>query len=246
MLINSLSLLADSYVSMEKIACTEEHRELLFNIPLFRDLPQNVKSTLLSRLDYQIFHINKKDEIARQGTPCKRLYVLLKGKLRADIIDGSGNEVMIEYINAPRAFATPHLFNTVDNRLPVTFTALEESILFTASRESTFKLISEEPNILRSFLCITGNCNKCTVSRLNVLSHKNVRDRFVAYLFEHKQSDSPQIQIMHNQVQLAEYLNVTRPALSKEINKMVKEGLIKAEGKIIELLKGNHPGNYLL
>lgn len=246
MLINSLSLLADSYVSMEKTACTEEHRELLFNIPLFRDLPQNVKSTLLSRLDYQIFHINKKDEIARQGTPCKRLYVLLKGKLRADIIDGSGNEVMIEYINAPRAFATPHLFNTVDNRLPVTFTALEESILFTASRESTFKLISEEPNILRSFLCITGNCNKCTVSRLNVLSHKNVRDRFVAYLFEHKQSDSPQIQIMHNQVQLAEYLNVTRPALSKEINKMVKEGLIKAEGKIIELLKGNHPGNYLL
>lgn len=234
------------HINMEKIICTEEHKELLFQIPLFRDLPQNVKSTLLERLDYQIFHVDKKDEVARQGTPCKRLYVLLKGKLRADIIDGSGNEVMIENIIAPRAFATPHLFNTVDNRLPVTFTALEESILFTASKESTFKLISEEPNILRSFLCITGNCNKCTVARLNVLSYKNVRDRFVAYIFEHKRSDSAQIQIMHNQVQLAEYLNVTRPALSKEINKMVKEGLIRTEGKIVELLKGNHPGNYLL
>lgn len=231
---------------MEKIACTEEHKELLFQIPLFRDLPQNVKSTLLERLDYQVYDIRKKDEVARQGTPCKRLYVLLKGKLRADIIDGSDNEVMIEHIIAPRAFATPHLFNNVDNRLPVTFTAVEDSILFTASRESTFKLISEEPNILRSFLCITGNCNKCTVSRLNVLSHKNVRDRFVAYLFEHKTSDSSQIKVMHNQVQLAEYLNVTRPALSKEINKMVKEGLIATDGKMVELLKGNHPGNYLL
>lgn len=231
---------------MERISCTEEHRELLFQIPLFRDLPQNIKSTLLDRLDYQVYHADKKDEVARQGTPCKRLYVLLKGRLRADIIDGSGNEVIIEYLVAPRAFATPHLFNTVDNRLPVTFTALEDSILFTASKESAFKLISEEPGILRNFLCITGNCNKCTVARLNVLSYKNVRDRFVAYLFEHKRSDSSRIQLMHNQVQLAEYLNVTRPALSKEINKMVKEGLITVDGKTVELLKGNYAEGYLL
>lgn len=231
---------------MEKISCTEEHRELLFQIPLFRDLPQNIKSTLLDRLDYQVYQVDKKDEVARQGTPCKRLYVLLKGRLRADIIDGSGNEVIIEYLVAPRAFATPHLFNTVDNRLPVTFTALEDGILFTASKESAFKLISEEPGILRNFLCITGNCNKCTVARLNVLSYKNVRDRFVAYLFEHKRSDSSRIQLMHNQVQLAEYLNVTRPALSKEINKMVKEGLITVDGKTVELLKGNYAEGYLL
>lgn len=231
---------------MEKITPTTEHIELLFQIPLFRDLPQNLKSTLLERLDYQLYHIHKKDEVARQGTPCKRLYVLLKGQLRADIIDGSGNEVIIEYITAPRAFATPHLFNTKDNRLPVTFTALEESILFTASKESTFKLISEEPSILRNFLCITGNCNKCTVSRLNVLSYKNVRDRFAAYLFEHKRSGTSLINIMHNQAQLAEYLNVTRPALSKEINKMIKEGLIRTEGKTVELLKGDYLDYYLL
>lgn len=231
---------------MKKITCTDEHKELLFGIPLFRDLPRNVKSTLLDRLDYHVYHIDKKDEIARQGTPCKCLYVLLKGKLRADIIDGSGNEVIIEYIIAPRAFATPHLFNTTDNRLPVTFTALEESILLTASKESTFKLISEEPNILRNFLCITGNCNKCTVSRLNVLSHKNIRNRFVTYLFEHKRPEAARITMMHNQVQLAEYLNVTRPALSKEINRMIKEGLIRIEDKTVELLKGNAPEMYQL
>lgn len=230
---------------MEKINCTEEHKIFIFQIPLFRDLPMNVKTTLLDRLDYQLYHIDKKDEVIRQGTPCKRLYVLLKGKLKVDIIDGSGNEVMIEYIIAPRAFATPHLFNDTDNRLPATFTALEESILFTASKESTFKLISEEPGILKNFLCVTGNCNRCTVSRLKVLSYKNVRDRFVSYLFELKAPHSSLIQTVHNQVQLAEYLNVTRPALSKEINKMVKENLIRIEGRTVELLKSNLIENYL-
>ena len=166
---------------------------------------------------------------------CKKLYVLLEGKLRVDIIDGLGNEVMIEYIVAARAFATPHLFSS-DGVLPATFTAMEDSTLLTASKESMFKLISEEPKILHNFLCITGNCNVCTVSRLKTLSRKTVRERFVVYLLEHKKKNSSTVNIIHNQATLAEYLNVTRPALSKEINKMIKEGIIEMDGKTVRVL----------
>lgn len=84
------------------------------------------------------------------------------------------------------------------------------------------------------------------MSRLNVLSHKDVRGRLVTYFFEQKESGSHKVQILHNQVQLANYMNVTRQALLKEIKKMIKEKLIKVEGKTIELLKGNRPEYYLL
>ena len=90
--------------------------------------------------------------------------------------------------------------------------------------------------MLHNFLCIAGNCNICTVSRLKPLSRKTVRERFIVYLFEHKKKDSLIVEIMHTQSQLAEYLNVSRPALSKEINKIIKEGLITMEGKKIEIL----------
>lgn len=220
---------------MEKILLNEEHEQLLVAIPLFRDLPHNIKQGLLEKLDYSIYNIEKKDIIANQGTPCKKLYVLLKGKLRVDIIDGLGNRVMIEYIVAPRAFATPHLF-TSNNTLPATFTAIENSILFTATKESTFKLISEDPKVLHNFLCITGNCNICTVSRLKTLSRKTVRERFIVYLLEHKTPHSTSVTLVHTQSELAEYLNVTRPALSKEINKMIKEGIIQMTGKKLEVL----------
>lgn len=182
-----------------------------------------------------MYEINKKDIIATQGTLCKKLYVLLEGKLRVDIIDGLGNEVMIEYIIAARAFATPHLFST-DGVLPATFTAIEDGILFTASKESMFKLISQEPKILHNFLCITGNCNVCTVTRLKTLSRKTVRERFVVYLLEHRKKNTTTVNIIHNQATLAEYLNVTRPALSKEINKMIKERIIEMEGKTVRIL----------
>ena len=147
--------------------------------------------------------------------------MLLEGKLRTDIIDGLGNEVMIEYIIAPRTFATPHLFNS-DNTLPATFTALEYSVVLMATKDSTFKVISQDPQVLHNFLCIAGNCNICTVSRLKPLSRKTVRERFIVYLFEHKKKDSLIVEITHTQSQLAEYLNVSRPALSKEINKIIK------------------------
>ena len=108
---------------MRKITLTDKHQELLFQIPLFRDLPLNIKHSLLDRLDISLYSVDKKDIIATQGTLCKKLYVLLEGKLRVDIIDGLGNEVMIEYIVAARAFATPHLFSS-DGVLPATFTAM--------------------------------------------------------------------------------------------------------------------------
>ena len=220
---------------MRKITLTDEYKEQLFLIPLFRDLPLNIKHSLLDRLDISVYEVNKKDIIATQGTLCKKLYVLLEGKLRVDIIDGLGNEVMIEYIVAARAFATPHLFSS-DGTLPATFTAIEDGILLTASKESMFKLISEEPKILHNFLCITGNCNVYTVTRLKTLSRKTVRERFVVYLLEHRKKNTTTVNIIHNQATLAEYLNVTRPALSKEINKMIKEGIIEMEGKTVRIL----------
>lgn len=220
---------------MELTQCTSEHEELLFKIPLFRDLPLNVKQQLLDRLDYNLYTIAKGEVLLRQNTICKHLYVLLKGKLRVDIIDALGNEVLIEYIVAPRAFATPHLFKT-DGTLPATFTVLEDGIFLTATKDSVFELITEFPDILKSFLCISGNCTKCTVSRLRALSHKNIRNRFIVYLFEQRESEDHILEIEHNQVQLADYLCVTRPALSKEINKMIKEGLIDMKGKRVRIL----------
>lgn len=229
---------------MRKISLTDTHLSKLFQIPLFGNLPDNIRHSLLEKLDFVVYAADKKEIVVTQGTPCNKLYVLLEGKLRTDIIDGLGNEVMIEYIVSPRTFATPHLFNS-NNTLPATFTAVEDSVVLMATKESTFKVISQDPQVLHNFLCIVGNCDICTVSRLKPLSRKTVRERFIVYLYEHKKKDSLVVNIMHTQSQLAEYLNVTRPALSKEINKMSKEGLLTMEGKRIEILDSLSLEKYL-
>lgn len=213
---------------------TDAQINIIYKIPLFRNLPLNIKDSLLERLDYVVVEASRGEIIAKQGTLCNHLTVLLKGELEVNIIDASGNKVKVEKLVAPRAFATPHLFSET-NIYPATFFVKENVTLFKATRESFFKLISGEPDVLKSFLAVTGNCNHCTVTRLRILSFKGIRTRFVYYLLENRKNENTSV-LLHNQVELAEYLGVSRPALSKEINNLVKEGLISIEKKEVKLL----------
>lgn len=215
---------------MKIIEFNDYYRDILFSIPLFRDLNSYIKKRLIQELDFGLYRIQNNEIVAEQGEACFRLYILLKGELEVNIIDANGNEVLIENIVAPRAFATPHLFKE-DNRFPATFKTIEESILLTATKDSTFRLISEYPDILRNFLCVSGKCNVCTTMRLDVLSRKTIRERILVYFLKKLDKNSNVIKMSHTLTQLAEYLNVTRPALSTEFNKMEKEGLIKRMSK---------------
>lgn len=219
---------------METVIFNNFYRDKLFSISLFDNLPDQVKNEIVKTLDIRLYEINEKTVVLKQGNLCCNLYVLLEGKLEVNIIDANGNEVLIEYIEAPRAFATPHLFKK-DNRLPATFRTLEKSVLLTATKDSTFDLISKYPDVLRNFLCIAGNCDVCTTMRLDVLSRKTIRERILVYLFKRLDRKTYTVRMTCTLTQLADYINVTRPALSTEFNKMEKEGLIIRKSDCIEL-----------
>lgn len=222
---------------------TDQQIDLIYKLPLFRTMTDEFRETLFDRLDYSVSKITKGEIVIRQDTPCLHLHILLEGNLEVNIVDVSGNCIKVENIIGPRAFATPHLFNGNDT-FPATFTALEDGVLFRATKESVFDLISSNPELLKVFLKIRGNCNACTISRLRILSHKTIRSRFIYYLFERKQSDTLAV-MEHNQTQLAEYLNVSRPALAKEIKLMIDEELIELSGRDVIILSSSKLLKYI-
>ena len=222
---------------------TEQQISIIQRIPLFRGMSDEWKKGVLERLDYTVQTIARGETVIRQDTVCNHLHILLKGNLEVNIVDVSGNNVKVENIVAPRAFATPHLFDG-NNIFPATFTAIEDGILLKATKDSVFQLISSEPELLKNFLRLTGNCNACTVSRLRILSYKSIRSRFIYYILEHRTS-SIHATMEHNQTQLAEYLGVTRPALANELKRMADEGLIKVDGKEVDLLANGSFLKYL-
>lgn len=92
------------------------------------------------------------------------------------------------------------------------------------------------PVLLHNFLCVSTSCNKCTMTRLRVLSFRGIRSRYIYYLIDHLKEGEDTVDMEHNQVQLAEYFGVTRPALSKEINKLVDSGFIRISRNKVKVL----------
>lgn len=220
---------------MKSLSFDTYYKDKLLSIPLFNDLSSSLKNEILKKLDFKLYEYEENTVVIEQGNMCCNLYILLEGVLEVHIIDANGNEILIEHIEAPRTFATPHLFKK-DNRFPATFKTVERSVLLTATKDSTFGLISRHPDILKSFLCVSGNCNVCTTLRLDVLSRKTIRERILVYLLKRLEKGTSIVKVAHTLTQLAEYINVTRPALSTEFNKMEKEGLIRRkENNYIEL-----------
>ena len=129
---------------------TERQINLVYKLPLFSGLTDEVRLTLLEKLDYTVAHVYKGETIIRQNTVCAHLLILLEGNLEVNIIDITGNYIKVENIVAPRAFATPHLFDD-HNIYPATFSVIEDGVLLKATKDSVFNLISSNPELLKTF-----------------------------------------------------------------------------------------------
>ena len=207
----------------------------IFKIPLFKSLTTKNQEEILDNLEYTVDHFPKGQTIIHQGTSCNALHILLEGKLNVDVTDVSGNIVRVEVIQAPRTFATPHIF-AEKNQFPATFTVEEDVILVRVAKNDFFNLLHSIPQLLHNFLCVSTSCNRCTMARLRVLSFRGIRSRYIYYLLDHLKEGSDVVEVEHNQVQMAEYFGVTRPALSKEINKLVESGFISISRNKVRIL----------
>ena len=164
----------------------------IFKIPLFRNFTQKMQDEFLENIEYTIEEHSKGKTIIHQGSPCHAIHVLLEGKLNVDVVDVSGGEVRVEVIKAPRTFATPHVF-AEKNQFPATFSVEEDVVLMKIPKESFSKVMHTTPLLLHNFLCVSTSCNKCTMTRLRVLSFRGIRSRYIYYLLDHlKEGEDPE------------------------------------------------------
>ena len=68
------------------------------------------------------------------------------------------------------------------------------------------------------------------IQKIENISQKTIRDKLLTYLSnEAKRNKSNIFEIPFNRQDLADYLNIDRSAMSFELSKMQKDGLIKFE-----------------
>ena len=110
--------------------------------------------------------------------------------------------------------------------------AMEEAEILFLNVPELFRLSAagkgEYSHLIHNMTIISARKNLLLSRRILHTSSKKIRDRLLSYLsYQAGLQKNRYIDIPLNRQQLADYLNVDRSALSKELGKMRDEGLIE-------------------
>ena len=156
--------------------------------------------------------------------------VVLRGTVHIENLDLWGSKSILSSISAGQAFAETYAL--CGDVMMVDAVAAEEcEVLFVnISAFSGGAPGTVHEKLLRNLLTVSMRKNLSLSQRIFCTTPKTVRGRLLTYFSaQAARSGSLQFEIPFNRQQLADYLNLDRSALSKELCKMRDEGLLTFE-----------------
>lgn len=201
--------------------------EILKDSALFQGLSEGERETALRALSVTERNYQKGKRIFSAGDIVDRMGLVISGSVTIESSDLWGNRTILSHIAPGQFFAETYAL-LKDEPMLVDVCVNEESrILFL--RLDTLQ--SAEPwtaKITRNLLTISARKNLTLSLRSFHTAPKTVRERVTAYLnTEALRQRSRAFRIPYDRQQLADYLNLDRTALSKELGRMRDDGLIE-------------------
>lgn len=208
---------------------------------LFKSVPPEEVEPLIERLGASIKTLRKGEMLFRTGSKADHFAIVLSGVLAVSRYDVNGHRNIVEQVDPMETVAVALSIAGVE-RLRVSVEAKEktEVLLFDVARVLCPGRVPD-PVHLRFLRNLTINLAENAVMlgrKISILSHRTIERQLLTYL--HGQSirnNSLKFEIPFDRQALADFLCVERSALSAEIGKLCKRGVISARKNHFELLK---------
>ncbi|MBW1998882.1 MAG: Crp/Fnr family transcriptional regulator [Deltaproteobacteria bacterium] len=201
--------------------------------PLFHGLPRDQIEDLTGIVVDSTFH--KGQVIFSEGDEGNGFYVVISGRVKIFKLSPDGKEQILHIFERGEPFGEVAVF--AGEKFPANAEAMEESRIFFFPRDSFSELIARNPSIALNMLAILSRRLRRFANLIDDLSLKEVPGRLAAYLLflsHEKGSDTLDLNITKSQ--LASLLGTIPETLSRILGKMAQQGLIKTDGRRIEIL----------
>ncbi|WP_026659038.1 Crp/Fnr family transcriptional regulator [Butyrivibrio sp. AC2005] len=206
---------------------------------LFLGMTSRELSSCLESLDAREKKYRKDDVILHAGDQTSNIGMVLSGSVTIESNDVWGNCTVLSHVGKNQYFAETYAL--LGEVLLVDVRANEDcSILFCNIRNllnDSKKSSSWKEKLLKNILIISSQKNLILSGRSFHTSPKSCRGRLLSYLNSIAlQTGSKEFDIPFNRQQLADYLNLERTNMSKELSHMKDEGLIEYRKSHFKLL----------
>ena len=214
-------------------------KDILKDCPLCRHMTGAQLDALLSAAGSRVRSYEKGAYIFSEGDKPERLYILLQGKIGIVRDALSGRRVLVTQLEAGgELFGEVYLF-LGSGRYDVHAEALESSAVLELPgrilREASFYDGGLGGILQQNLLAIFARKAYALNRRVRVLGAATLREKIAHYLTQ-RQDQQGRIRERLSREEMAAYMSAARPSLSRELGRMQEEGILRMEGRRIEVL----------
>ena len=208
----------------------EQFIDIIKESPLFQGMENNEINTLLNCLTPKIYNFNKNELVVNAGETIDRFGLVLEGEVIIAKENADGNRIIMSSIKKGGMFGEMFVFSS-RKVWPVTVIAQSScKILFLTNSDIITRCgnnCSWHVSLLQNFIRVISDKSILLNKKVEYLSIKSIRGKICSYLLDqYKNAKSNIITLPLKRNELADFLNVSRPSLSREMCEMRDEGLI--------------------
>lgn len=222
--------------SMEKII------DLIYETPIFKGVDKDQIYHVIKCLKGVIKEYDKEEYIYRTGENIKKFGLVISGMVDIVVPLPSGDSYLIKRNYSKdifgEAFAASKMnMGTMEiiskNKSEILFLEIPKAITEKACCRNPFKYV-----VMENLMILIAENNIFLNNKNQLISQKKLRDKILMYFYSLKNSlVNDEIFIPFNREELANYLVADRSALSRELSRMKKEGIIEINGSKIHIIE---------
>lgn len=224
---------------------TEQDMAILGACSLFEGFSVARLRQALSDLGGKVRGFGKGEAVFREGDPANAVGVVLEGEIQVYSEDYYGVRRMMTVLPAGEIFGEVFACAEVE-ALPVSAVAVRDSrVMLFDCRPVTLAGRGENTeeyyvHLTRNLLHIMARKNLMLNRKIELLSKRTTREKLLFYLHtQAKTAKSDRFTIPYDRQQLADYLGVERSAMSEQLGKLRREGVIECNKNHFHLLRSD-------
>ncbi|MGN9162419.1 Crp/Fnr family transcriptional regulator [Clostridium sulfidigenes] len=209
---------------------------ILENTELFKDISMSTINHLFVQDSFNIKTYKKNSVIYFQNEKCVTFDMVLKGIVSVQSTDEKGNYISISDFTMGSELGGNLLFSH-KNFYPMMVLAKTEVTLIHLKKDLVLSLCQSNTTFLSKFLHSISDKTLILTDKIKTLSLKSIRQCIIDFLmYESYVQKSNIIKLEVTKKDLAEKFGVQRSSLSRELNKMRKDGLIEYDAYSITIV----------
>lgn len=222
---------------MEKL---EKYYNQIKNSPVFLGMSDDELKGLLECFGARIRKFEKEEMIIRQGDVIFNIYLILDGEVNIEKDSYWGRRIIISRLGKNDNLALSFVGSKDVESSVDAITVKDTTVLVLRYEKCTSmcqNACTRHKVLINNLFRILSKENIELIQKIENVSQKTIRDKLLTYLSnEAQRQHSNSFDIHFNRQDLADYLNVDRSAMSFELSKLQKEGLIEYNKNHFELL----------